>query len=122
MADFHDLESLPKGIDIEYPKTTPTIVGEIQFANWALVYYDLRKTIQMEQFFDIDFLVYITAAGNLSRYISDGTVNFERTKEALEEFRNLVKFPVWLIGVDFDLDLDLELDSDSDLQLDLELD
>ncbi|USK45513.1 BglII/BstYI family type II restriction endonuclease [Cytobacillus oceanisediminis] len=102
LSNFHDLESYPKGIDIPYNKKVPTIIGEVQFGNWALVYYDLLKTIQIEQTFDIDLFVYITAAGNLSKYISAGTVNFDRTRDALEEFKNITKFPIWVIGVDFE--------------------
>lgn len=102
LANASNLESYPEGRDIEYPKNKPTIIGEFQFGNWALVYYDILKTIYIEQFFDIDFLVYITASGNLSKYISDGTVNFESTKKALVEFESLIKFPIWLIGVDFE--------------------
>lgn len=102
LANFHDLESYTKGIDLPYSKTQPTIIGEIQFANWGLMYYDILKTIQIEQFFDIDFLIYITAAGNLSKYISEGTVNFEKTKKKLDEFKNVIKYPIWLIGVDFE--------------------
>ncbi|MFJ7994294.1 BglII/BstYI family type II restriction endonuclease [Peribacillus frigoritolerans] len=102
LAELYDLESYTKGIDLPYNKTKPTIIGEIQFANWGLMYYDILKTIQIEQFFDIDFLIYITAAGNLSRYISDGTVNYEKTKKALDEFKNVIKYPIWLIGIDLE--------------------
>ncbi|WHY79020.1 BglII/BstYI family type II restriction endonuclease [Neobacillus sp. WH10] len=102
LADAYDLESFEKGVDISYNKRVPTIMGEVQFGNWGLVYYDLLKTIQIEQTFEIDLFVYITAAGNLSKYISAGTVNFDRTKDALEEFKNILKFPIWVIGVDFE--------------------
>lgn len=101
LADVHELESITEGIDMDYPKNEPTIIGEIQFGNWALLYYDLLKTIQIEQLVDMDFLVYITASGNLSKYISDGTVNFDKTRKDLEDIESLIKFPIWLIGVDF---------------------
>lgn len=102
IASYYDLELYQKGIDLPYNKKVPTIIGEVQFGNWALVYYDLLKTIQIEQTFEIDLLIYITAAGNLQRYISDSTVNLDGVTDALEEFKNIIKFPIWVIGVDFE--------------------
>lgn len=102
LANLHQLESHPIGSDLIYNKNKPTIIGEVQFGNWGLVYYDILKTIQITQFFEIDLLIYIVVSGNLSKYISDGTVNFEKTKRALEEFKNIINFNVWLIGIDFE--------------------
>lgn len=102
LADKYDLVSYEEGIDIPYNKKVPTIIGEVQFGNWALIYYDILKTIQIEQTFEIDLLIYITAAGDLQNYISDGTVNIKRAESALEEFKNIIKFPIWVIGVDFE--------------------
>jgi hypothetical protein len=102
LASYYDLESYEKGVDVPYNKKVPTIIGEVQFGNWGLVYYDILKTIQIEQTFEIDLLIYITAVGNLQRYISQGTVNLNRVKGALEEFKNIIKFPIWVIGVDFE--------------------
>lgn len=102
LASTYDLESYEVGIDLPYNKKTPTIIGEVQFGNWALIYYDILKTIQIEQTFEIDLLIYITAAGDLQNYISDGTVNIMRAESALEEFKNIIKFPIWVIGVDFE--------------------
>ncbi|MFP3356289.1 BglII/BstYI family type II restriction endonuclease [Planococcus maitriensis] len=102
LADLHDLDSYDNGIDITYNKKIPTIIGEVQFGNWALIYYDLLKTIQIEQTFEIDLLIYITAAGDLQNFISDGTVNIGKAKSTLEEFKNIIKFPIWVIGVDFE--------------------
>lgn len=98
-------ESLPnvlyRGIDLPNHKNSPTIIGEIQFGNWALLHYDILKAINIEQFMDIDVLIYITATGNLSKYISDGTVNFEKSKKDIEENKNIINVPIWLIGIDF---------------------
>jgi hypothetical protein len=102
LAELYKLESYPLGIDLPYSKCKPTIIGEVQFGNWGLVYYDILKTIQISQLYEIDLLIYLVAAGNLSKYISDGTVNFEKTKKALDEFKNIINFNVWLIGVDLE--------------------
>lgn len=89
-----------KGVDLIQKKCKPTIIGEVQFGNWALVYRDILKAIQIEQAEDIDLLIYITATGNLSDYISDGTVKFSETKRIFEESKNVLNVPIWLIGID----------------------
>lgn len=88
------------GVDQIRKKSKPTVIGEIQFGNWGLVYRDILKTIKIEHAEDIDLLIYITATGNLSKYISEGTVNFASTKDIFEEFKNVLNVPIWLIGLD----------------------
>lgn len=82
-------------------KNKPTVIGEIQFGNWGLVYRDILKTIKIEHAEDIDLLIYITATGNLATYISASTVNFSSSKTIFEEFKNVLSVPIWLIGIDF---------------------
>ncbi|KMY44023.1 hypothetical protein AC622_06970 [Bacillus sp. FJAT-27916] len=81
-------------------KKEPTIIGEIQLGNWALLYYDLLKTIHIENLLDIDLFIYITPTGDLQEYISDGTVNFNKVKKAIEEYHSILKMPIWLVGID----------------------
>jgi len=88
------------GIDLIQNKCEPTIIGEVQFGNWGLVYRDILKAIKIEKEEDIDLLIYITATGNLADYISDGTVNYSKTKGIFEEFKNVLNMPIWLIGID----------------------
>ncbi|MGH0498959.1 BglII/BstYI family type II restriction endonuclease [Bacillus wiedmannii] len=90
----------PMGTDLYYKKQIPTILGEIQFGNWGLVYRDILKVIQIERDEDVDLFIYITAAGNLANAISDGTVNFEKSKNIFEEFKSILSMPIWLIGID----------------------
>ncbi|MCA1054297.1 hypothetical protein LCM10_04795 [Rossellomorea aquimaris] len=98
------LEGLPdqsfEGIDIVAKKEKPIIIGELQFGNWALLYYDLFKAIHIERFMAIDALIYVVADGNLADYISDGTVNFEKARRAIDQYTNLINVPIWLIGID----------------------
>ncbi|QPW51915.1 hypothetical protein G9298_30260 (plasmid) [Bacillus thuringiensis] len=91
---------IPMGIDLYFKKQIPTILGEIQFGNWSLVYRDILKVIQIERDEDVDLFIYITAAGNLANAISDGTVNFEKSKSIFEEFKSILSMPIWLIGID----------------------
>ncbi|MBS2970387.1 hypothetical protein J9317_16695 [Metabacillus sp. KIGAM252] len=100
IATTNSLDQLPIGTDLVTKKTCPIVIGEIQFANWGLLYYDILKAVHIEQFVDIDLLVYVTATGDLASYISTGTVNFNNAKEALEEMKNSIKVPIWLIGID----------------------
>ena len=90
----------PIGTDIDFKKQIPTILGEIQFGNWGLVYRDILKVIQIERDEDVDLFIYITATGFLANAISNGTVNFEKTKNIFEEFKSVLSMPIWLIGID----------------------
>lgn len=101
LADKMNLTVLPKGIDYEYAKKTPTVLGEIQFGNWGLGYRDALKVIQIERDEDVDLFVYITATGNLANLISGGTVNYKKTKtNILEQYKDILSMPIWLIGID----------------------
>lgn len=93
---------LGKGVNIDYKKSQPTILGEIQFGNWGLVYRDILKVVQVERDEDVDLLIYITATGNLDKRISTATVNFKKTKDLFEEFKNVLSMPIWLIGIDIE--------------------
>ncbi|WP_409289649.1 BglII/BstYI family type II restriction endonuclease [Peribacillus sp. SCS-37] len=90
-----------EGNDMVNKKNHPIILGEIQFGNWALLSYDLIKAINIEQFVDIDVFIYITATGNLAECISSGTVNYALSLKTIEELKNIIKVPIWLIGLDF---------------------
>lgn len=94
-----DLDT-PIGTDVDFKKQFPTILGEIQFGNWGLVYRDILKIIQIERDTDVGLFIYITATGNLSNAISGSTVSFKKTKAIFEEFKNVLSMPIWLIGVD----------------------
>ncbi|QBP92624.1 hypothetical protein E1A90_16570 [Bacillus mycoides] len=79
----------------------PTILGEIQFGNWALAHRDILKVISTQKETDVDLFIYITATGDLSKALSSSTVNFKNMESLLNEFKNVLSMPVWLIGIDF---------------------
>ncbi|EJS63089.1 hypothetical protein ICU_04695 [Bacillus cereus BAG2X1-1] len=58
------------------------------------------KVIYLEESVEVDFLIYITATDNLEKYLSEGIVTFEKMKKTLEQYGNIMKIPVWLIGID----------------------
>ncbi|WHY94711.1 hypothetical protein QNK12_15160 [Neobacillus cucumis] len=88
------------GINIPVEKKKPTIIGGIQFGNWGLFHSDMLNAIHIEQQTEVDLLIYITATGNLEKQLSDSIVNFKNSKQQLIKFHNIIKIPIWLIGVD----------------------
>ena len=88
------------GQNIPEEKNSMTVVGELQFGNWALVKHDLLRLLNTSDEFPIDFYIYIAATGSLQRKLSDGIVNFDRAVTAIEENRRIIKTPMWVIGID----------------------
>lgn len=79
------------------------IIGEIQFGNWALLYYDLLKIIltnliMKENKTKVSLFIYILATGKLTKRLSDGIVTIARTKTTFNSFSNaferFLKFPI----------------------------
>ncbi|MBW6481998.1 MAG: hypothetical protein K0B10_02950 [Vicingaceae bacterium] len=96
-----------KGVNIErinQENTTPLIVGEIQFGNWALAYRDFFKVLKADVQNSVDCLVYIVPTGSLEKLLSDGIVTFDKTKKIIEEFSKVISVPVWLIGIDVSIE------------------
>jgi hypothetical protein len=96
-----ELDKENSGIDISGERKKPIIVGEIQFGNWALKYYDLLKVFSANTTTDIDAMIYITCTGNLEKYLSDGIVTYPKVYDALQEFKKVIQVPIMLIGLDF---------------------
>lgn len=93
-------ESFEIGKDIKFPKSKLTILGELQFGNWGLAYRDLFKLLQADASSGVDLFVYVTAHNNLLSYASDNIVSYQDTIKILNEFSNLIKVPIWVIGLD----------------------
>lgn len=77
-----------------------TVVGEIQFGNWALVRHDLIRLLNSERDGEIDFYIYITSTGTLESKLSEGTVTYDSVMEFLNENLRLIHTPMWIIGLD----------------------
>lgn len=88
------------GIDLPVIKKAPTVIGEVQFGNWALAYYDMFKVLHLDNLADLDLLIYITATGELNSYLSDGNVNYQNMTDIIAEYSSILKVPIWLIGLD----------------------
>lgn len=97
--DFEEEGEVGRNLRIE--KVAPTILGEIQFGNWALAYRDLMKLLAATVEVEVDLYVYVTAAGTLADMISDNTVNFDNFRSILDTFSAVVTVPTWLVGIDF---------------------
>ena len=98
-----NLESFKIGEDKKIIKNALTILGELQFGNWGLAYRDLFKLLQADTNSGVDLFVYVTAHNNLLSYASDGIVSYEDTVKILNEFSNLIKVPIWVIGLDIEI-------------------
>ncbi|WP_438317962.1 BglII/BstYI family type II restriction endonuclease [Sporosarcina sp. FA9] len=101
-ADNLDLLDLTinAGVDLPAIKKVPTIIGEVQFANWALAYYDMFKVLHLDNLTDLDLLIYITGTGDLNNYLSDSIVNYKGMESIIIEHNSIIKVPIWLIGLD----------------------
>ncbi|WP_406944465.1 hypothetical protein ACJA3J_14930 [Halobacillus sp. SY10] len=103
-AEIAEAYDLPRedslGENILFPKQKPTIIGEVQFGNWGLLHYDMLKVLHLDNFTDLDLLIYVTAADSMNEYISSGTVNYLRTEEIIDKYSSILKVPIWLIGLD----------------------
>lgn len=67
-----------QGYDFYYKIDKTHIIGEIQFGNWALLYYDLFKIAQSMKRISGDILyIYIVATGSLRTYLSEGIVEID---------------------------------------------
>lgn len=98
-----NLKSFEAGKDISFTKSKLTILGELQFGNWGLAYRDLFKLLQADANSGVDLFIYVTAHNNLLSYASDNIVSYEETIKILNEFSNLIKIPIWVIGLDIEI-------------------
>jgi hypothetical protein len=100
IADEVDAMGVP-GQDLLLDPVEPTVLGEIQFGNWALAHRDIMKLLAAAAETEIDLFVYVAADGRLADMISQGTVSFDKTRDLLMEYSSVVNVPTWLVGIDF---------------------
>ena len=98
-----NLELFNPGEDVKIEKNSLTILGELQFGNWGLAYRDLFKLLQADANSGVDLFVYVAAHNNLLSYGSDNIVSYDETIKILHEFSNLIKVPIWVIGLDINI-------------------
>ena len=89
------------GENILVDKSSLTIVGEIQFGNWGLLYKDMFRLLSADVYPGVDLYIYITATGKLFNDLSDQIVNFKAAKKIISENARLIRTPIWLIGIDY---------------------
>lgn len=90
----------PPGQNAIAQKNSFTVVGEIQFGNWALGEHDLLRLINSSAKNSIDFYIYITPTGTLASKLSDGIVTYNKIIQAISENAQLLSIPMWIIGLD----------------------
>ncbi len=90
------------GINIDGKKSRYTIVGEIQFGNWALAEHDLLRLMNSSLDGEIDYYIYVTATGDLEGKLSKGIVTYSKVVDLFKNNKTLFRTPVWVIGLDID--------------------
>ena len=94
--------------ELEMPSDIFNIIGEIQFGNWAMVYKDMFRLVSaINKQAEIGLYIYIVAADNLKKLMSDGVVSlndaYRRFKENIEN-HNITK-PVMIVPLDLDFNV-----------------
>ena len=79
-----------------------TVVGELQFGNWALIYRDLFRLLDADSNPGVDLYIYIAADAELSSLLSANTVSYKQAKNVIEEYLSIIKTPIWLISLGID--------------------
>ena len=102
IQEIHSIVSKDNS-DYIVDKELLTVVGELQFGNWALIYRDLFRLLDAESDPGIDFYIYVTADGNLSSLLSANTVSYSSADKVISEYLSIIKTPIWLIGLDLDM-------------------
>lgn len=85
--------------DYMVDKEMLTVVGELQFGNWALIYRDLFRLLAADSNPGVDFYIYVTADDELSALLSAKTVSYKSAKDVISEYLSIIKTPIWLIGL-----------------------
>ena len=88
------------GENVTEQKKSFTIVGEIQFGNWALAYHDLFRLINSSLENSIDYYIYIAPTGTLAQKISQGVVTYDKITKAIKDNCHRISVPMWVIGLD----------------------
>ena len=101
ISDLYNERGAETG-DLLRVKNKLTVVGEIQFGNWALAYRDLFRLLNADYDPGVDLYIYITSSGQLKSMISKQTVSYESFVRIIEENANLLRVPMWIIGLDIE--------------------
>ena len=98
------LDTLTKtpGSNIVATKHQYTVVGELQFGNWALAEHDLLRLMNSAIDGEIDYYIYITDTGLLTERLSSGIVTYSKVIELFKKNIQLIRTPTWVIGLDLD--------------------
>lgn len=88
------------GENVPEIKDSLTIVGEIQFGNWALAKHDLFRLINANAENSIDYYIYIAPTGTLAKRLSNGIVTFDKIVQAVKDNHQIISTPMWVIGLD----------------------
>lgn len=88
------------GENVNAHKNSLTVVGELQFGNWALANHDLLRLLNSSTENPIDYYIYITATDTLASSLSQGIVTYEKIVDCIQENIHILPVPMWIIALD----------------------
>ena len=77
----------------------------------TLAYRDLFRLLNADYDPGVDFYIYISSSGRLKSMISSQTVTYDSFIKIVKENSNLLRIPMWVIGLDIEDCLDSKLPS-----------
>lgn len=79
-----------------------TVVGEIQFGNWAMIYKDIFRLLRAKNSPGVDLYIYITDTGKLNKFLSSQVVEYKKALKEFSENMDIIQTPILIIGLDID--------------------
>lgn len=97
---FLEKYSPSKDKDLELDIAESSIVGEIQFGNWAMIYKDIFRLLRAKNSPGVELYIYITDTGELNKLLSSQVVEYKKALKELEENMDIIQTPILIIGLD----------------------
>lgn len=89
--------------DIDTGITDYTVIGEIQFGNWAMIYKDIIRLLRAKNSPGVELYIYITDTGDLNKFLSSKVVEYKKALRELQENMDIIQTPILIIGLDVDM-------------------
>lgn len=92
-----------KDKDLQLDIAESSIVGEIQFGNWAMIYKDIFRLLRAKNSPGVELLyIYITDTGELNKLLSSQVVEYSKALKEFEENMDIIQTPILIIGLDIE--------------------
>lgn len=91
-----------KDKDLQLDIAESSIVGEIQFGNWAMIYKDIFRLLRAKNSPGVELYIYITDTGELNKLLSSQVVEYSKALKEFEENMDIIQTPILIIGLDIE--------------------